>query len=247
MAVPRRLRKPPITEAIVDFRIVADAAITRERLEPICVALREQFPNIEEKRQFVAEFRVENGRLIPPSSKDLGFQAVWLTSQDRRRIAQFRTDGCTLNQVAEYTGGDELIESALALWTEYAAVIKPKAVTRLALRYLNQLNLPFRQGDEFEVFLVAPPELPEGAPQKVSDFLSRIVAHDDTGAHAIVTQKMQSGPMVPVPVVIDVDVFFDIEISPDVRELRPFLSLLRDLKNRCFFSLLTEEAVKLFQ
>ena len=51
-------------------------------------------------------------------------------------------------------------------------------MSRVALRYINQLELPLKHGDQFTQFLTSAPDLPEGAPQAVSQFLSRVMAHD---------------------------------------------------------------------
>jgi uncharacterized protein (TIGR04255 family) len=245
MADPRQLRRPPITEALVDFRIIADAAVDAERLRPLIDDLRSRFPKSDERKQFRSEFRVEAGKLLPPVAQDLGFHGLWLTSDDGTRIAQFRPDGFTFNNVGPYMGGDALIDEALSLWSRYIQIARPAVVTRLALRYLNRLDLPLNDGDEFSRFLVAAPELPPGAPQNVSGFVSRVVAHDETGATAAVTQKLDS-PARPVPVIIDVDVFFPMELDIQAETLRGFLEMLRLLKNRCFFAMLTDEAVNLY-
>ena len=247
MAEPRQLAKPPITEALVDLRIVSNAGIGPEQLQPLRAGLAELYPKFDEKRQFEAEFRVEGGRLMPPTSQDLGFQGLWLTSADGTRIAQFRPDGFTFNNVGleAYMGGEALLDEALGLWSRFSDLVKPEAVTRLALRYLNRLDLPLRVGDEFTRFLTAPPELPDGAPQTVTEFLSRIVSHDETGATAIVTQKLERTETFPVPVIVDIDVFFLAELEPHPDNLRSLLETLRNLKNRTFFALLTEEAVRL--
>jgi uncharacterized protein (TIGR04255 family) len=247
MAEPRNLARPPITEALVDLRILGDPAIDASRLQPLRETLADTFPKVEEKRLFRSEFRVEEGKILPPESTDMGFQGLWFASDDGSRIAQFRTDGFTFNNVGlgRYIGGSDLIDESLRLWSLYAGITRPSAVVRLALRYLNRLDLPLGDGDEFSQFLTAPPELPVPAPQRVSSFVSRVVAQDDSGASAIVTQKLDT-PASPVPLIVDVDVFFSLELEPRPDHLRRFLGMLRALKNRCFFALLTEEAVKLY-
>jgi len=248
MAEPLELARPPITEALVDFRIIADPGIDSGRLQPLRDALTSRFPKSEEKNEFHSEFRVEGGKLLPPVARDLGFRGWWLVSEDGTRIAQFRTDGFTFNNVGlgHYMGGENLLDEALSLWSLYAAIARPAAVTRIALRYLNRLDLPLRPGDEFNKYLVSPPELPAGAPQSISSFVSRVVAHDETGATVVVTQKLDA-PGSPVPVIIDVDAFFALELEPEADKLRAFLEILRGLKNQCFFALLTDEAVKLYR
>jgi uncharacterized protein (TIGR04255 family) len=250
MVQPRDLKRAPITEALVDVRILADATLTAERLRPLAESIADEYPKLDERRGFSAQLRVEGGKIVP-SSQDLGFGGIWLTSRDGNRIAQFRTDGFTLNNVGGgYVGGDVLIDEALRLWEMFAHVVRASAVTRLALRYINRLELPLKGGDDFGRFLAKPPELPPEAPQAFSKFLSRIEAEDGaTKATVVVTQKFDGteGPTVPVPVIIDIDAFFPRQSDASTATLRRELVVLRALKNRCFFSLLTEAAVNLYQ
>jgi uncharacterized protein (TIGR04255 family) len=248
MATVRPLARPPITEALVDIQIAPDATITIDRLQPLR-ALSESYPKFDEKTAFQAEFRVENGKLLPPSAKSLGFEGIWLTTEDGGRIAQFRPNGFTLNNVGAYIGGDKLLDESLALWAHFADIVTPPSVTRIALRYLNSLQLPLRQGEDFERFLTTPPQLPPEAPQFFGEFLQRVVANHEYGATVAVTQQLM--PNVPgaetVQLVIDVDTFLLRELDPSPSNLRPILATLRQIKNTTFFALLTEEAVKLYE
>jgi uncharacterized protein (TIGR04255 family) len=249
VAAPRQLRTPPIIEALIDFRVLLSAPISKDSLRPLIEEVRQEFPEVHEQQHFEAAFRVEDGRMVPPEAREI-FQGVRLTKNDGNRQVQFRTDGFTFNNVGQYIGGDALIAEALALWPRYVAVARPDKVTRLAMRYINRLmDLPWRQGDPFGRFLGAAAELPEPGPQAVTEFLSRTVAHDARGPTAIVTQNFGPGPdpQHPFQITLDVDVFVQELLPTEPAELRPKLDTLRDVKNRAFFSLLTEEAVKLYE
>jgi uncharacterized protein (TIGR04255 family) len=246
MAKPRVLERPPINEALVDLRFLSDQRIDIEVLKPLRERLQQRFPKVDERNQFAAEFRVEAGKLLSPNVRDLG-RGLWMTSSDGSRIVQFRPDGFTFNNVGlgSYLGGDALLEQSLECWSMFAEITRATTVTRIALRYLNRLDLPLRPGDEFRQFLTAPPELPEGAPQSVSGFLSRVVSHDDAGATVVVTQKLDTVES-PVPVIVDVEAFFTGDFGIDAESLRTRLETLRRVKNETFFALITEEAVKLY-
>jgi uncharacterized protein (TIGR04255 family) len=249
MAAPRELAQPPIAEALMDVRVVVEHPINIERLSPLRDELIQAFPKVDERRQVAGEFRVESGKLLPPTMRDVGFHGLWMRTADETRLVQFRTDGFAFNNVGigHYMGGEALLSEGLRLWSLYADVAGPAAVIRVALRYINRLELPLAVGDEFRKYLTTPPELPDEAPQKMSSFLSRTVAHDDTGATAVVTQKLDTVPGAgAVPVLVDLDVFFSKEIAPTSADLRPYLEMLRELKNRLFFSLITEDTVKLY-
>jgi uncharacterized protein (TIGR04255 family) len=248
MAEPRQLARPPITEALVDIRILADEGIDPTHLQPLRERLVDRYPKSDEKKRFQTQFRVEAGKLMPPLTEDLGFHGLWLSTSDGSRIVQFRPDGFTFNNIGlgSYIGGEQLLTEALELWSEFAGLAKPEVVVRLALRYINRLDLPLRDGDDFSRFLAAPPILPKGAPQRVSAFLSRIVAHNEIGNAVIVTQKLDEPGSFPVAVLMDVDAFRVEELKAHPENLRRCLEQLRSLKNQTFFSMLTEEAVKLW-
>lgn len=246
MAAPRDLRNPPIVEALVDIRAAVSAS--PEAFEAVARELQSTYPTRKIRRGVKAEFRVEEGRLIPPTAEDLGFQGVMLYSESGQALVQFRPDGFTFNNLKSYLGGDMLLVEALRLWSLFSDRLHPTAVTRVALRYINQLNLPYRHNDDFAKYLTAAPSTPAGAPQSVSEFLSRVVAYDSEASATIVTTQQLTTPDpsgFPL-VVIDVDAFCMGEFPTDAQALRATLDTLRTLKNRTFFSLLTDAAVELF-
>lgn len=246
MATPRTLLRPPITEALVDFR--APTELSKPAFEAFAAELRAEFPKMRERREFKADLQITNGKLIPPTATDT-FHGLILENEGGTLTVQLRRDGFTYNNLTSYIGGDQLLANALAIWTRFAAVAKPAWVSRVALRYINELNLPLVDGDEFRKFLTAPPELPDGAPQKVSEFLSRIVSHDvEHQVTAVVTQRLKDPrPEGPVKILVDLDVFKLAEFSPAAAQLREVLEMLRLLKNQTFFALLTDDAVRLFE
>ena len=245
MAVPRPLSRPPIKEALVDFRIASDSAIDAGRLQALRDKVSLQYPNIEEQRGFKAEFRIEDGR-VSPSAEELGFAGIFCKTADGTRIAQFRPDGFTLNQLAPYSGADALIGEALRLWQLYRDVVTPTSLTRVALRYINGLRLPFKPSDDFAKFLAAAPPMPAETPQDVSNFLTRVVAHDDQDV-VIVTQNLglPTGDE-GAPFTLDVDVYRAGDLPLNEDELARIFVRLRELKNQAFFGFLTEQALELY-
>jgi len=246
MANPRSLRNPPIKEALIDFRIATDSTIDAGRLEALR-GLLPGYPAVEEKRQFKAEVRVDKGEVLSPAVTDLGFNGLLFRTTDGTRLVQFRRDGFTLNQLGGYRNANELINEGLRLWGLYADLVKPSAVTRVAFRYINSLSLPYKSGDSFGRFLTAPPPGPPDDRLKlVSSFLSRVVCHEEDRV-AAVTQKLENSPLdLPTPVSLDIDVFVVRDVEPTATALTPILATLRDLKNRVFFALLTDEAIDLY-
>jgi uncharacterized protein (TIGR04255 family) len=169
---------------------------------------RQTYPNsnrsIDCKRILAQAGQIKNTR-----TEDLGFQGLILIDQPESKVAQFRNDGFTLSQLSGYTTADELFAEAMQLWAAFLRVARPKAIGRIALRYINSIALPFRHGDHFGRFLTGAPTMPPGAPRDIADFLSRVVLHidDPIEATGIVTQKLEHSTASITPFVLDVDVF----------------------------------------
>ncbi len=243
----RHLSKAPITEALVDIRI-AGARPEDQALETLAASLKNIYPHVEPRKQFQATFRSQGGRMVT-NAKDKGLQGFFLHSQDRTKVVQIRVDGFTFNKLKPYTTAEELIDEALGVWEQYREAVSPPVVARVALRYLNRLDLPFQPGDDFSRFLTSAPPVADTQGQSVREFLSRVVCnYEEAEALAVVTQRLAPEPKTrTTPVTLDIDVFREGQFGTSVSDLRPMLEILRTLKNRIFFSLVTPEAMELFE
>ncbi len=245
MARPRKLSRPPIAEALVDLRI-AGANPTVEELEALADSIRDEFPKKERQETAQVRFETREGQGFA-EARDLGVRGFILQSPTNDRRVQFRLDGFTFNRLPPYQSAEEMIAEALHLWDAYCNVVHPTTVTRIALRYINKLDLPFREGDNFDRLLEASPRLPAAIPQQVIEFRTRVAIADvRRDAVAFVTQRLDQGQGTN-PYIIDVDVFKAGQFPADSESLRSILLDLRDLKNDLFFSHLTEEAVRLYE
>lgn len=167
-----------------------------------------------------------------------------LQTTDDRMLAQFRTDGFTLNRLRPYSSWEELRPAALRLWQLYVRTARPARLVRLALRYINELRLP--SGDwEFSEYFSAAPGTPEGAPQQVAAFSSKVTAVEPEKHNAVhIGQTLRH--VGPDPVyMLDIDAFRDGDWEPSDPGAADVLDDLRRLKNVVFFNMLTERALRL--
>jgi uncharacterized protein (TIGR04255 family) len=240
------LANAPIREAIIDFRVRERRGFDLHELDAIRTRLEPEYvkkgPIIElqtnlsmsEKGDGIAETR----------SRELGIR---LHSRDEKFVAQFSREGFTFSRLAPYETWEKLVTEARKLWAVYIDLAKPEVVTRVATRFINDLQLPMRPGEHFEEYLATPPEVPAGLPQHVLQFLQRIVIHDiNTGLRAIVTQLLHGAWDDRIPVILDIDVFCELELTPASEDAWSCLGEMRKFKNRVFFESLTEKAVELY-
>ncbi|MBI2016298.1 MAG: TIGR04255 family protein [Candidatus Rokubacteria bacterium] len=247
MARVRHLRRAPITEAIVDFRIMPSGDFQPDSLLRAPALVGPDYPKTQ--RPQAKEARVDfKGGTAEASVRDLGFMGLWLKTQDEKTIAQFRPDGFTLNRLKPYTSWEQVSSEALRLWAVYVDLTKPQTVTRLALRYINHLNLPGPVAD-LDPYIVEAPRLPGSTPGVITTFRSYLILEYPEGQmKANVLRMLETSIETTGPsLLFDIDVYRPGPIDPSGDLLQEALLGLRDYKNRIFFEGLTERFVGDFE
>ena len=150
----------------------------------------------------------------------------------------------TISKVQQYVSWEHLRSNAAELWKTYLDVARPKVVTRLAVRYINRLDLPL--GEEMKTCIGTVPEVAAGIPQSIAEYAMRIVLPHPSGAIAIVNQSsLKPDPAgKSFPILFDIDVFRVVELRPDTDEIWSQLQELRVYKNRIFFNSLTPKMLE---
>jgi len=245
MARQRHLNNAPITEALIDLRVklpIETQDITL--IHSLHERIRERFPKEKKIQHF--EYQLEFG---PPqkektTSSQLGYR---YDSTDGRQVIQAKLDGFTFSWLKPYETWEVLRGEAYSMWQLYQEIMKPEAITRVATRYINQIEIPGPLID-FDHYLTAAPVIPKALPQAFASFLTRIVVPDDKKQLvSIVTQIFQPGVNPEVtPVVLDIDVFKE-KLFENEASAWAIIDSLRETKNLIFFDSITEKAVELFQ
>jgi len=241
------LSSAPITEAIFDIRVKAHPDFQVSDFTNLKADLQDVFPKVEERRGGQVTFRFEppgSETPQPPDIQDLGLQGFFFKSEDEKLIAQFRVDGFTLNKLKPYSSWDELEPLVRNLWAKYISIARPVAVTRCALRYINHIIINQTQFD-LDEYLRGAPQIPAELPQALNDFLSRVTIVDENNQVAArITQVFEPRPSVAsTPIILDIDAFKNVDMSPNDSALWDIFSTLRAFKNKIFFSFLTEKTL----
>jgi uncharacterized protein (TIGR04255 family) len=248
MARQRHLNNAPIFEAIIDFRVklVPDFDVTV--FKQLKETLRLDYPkDPEESREFITALQFRNKEL-QQILEDKGLRGYFFKSGDDKNVAQFRRDGFTFSRLRPYTEWETVRAEAKRLWEMYSAKASPEPVTRIAVRYINQLSIPLPIHD-FADYLTAPPAIPKTLPlQDMSQFMTRVVVCDAaTDIQANIIQALQKGAKSDeVTIILDIDVYSQPVGGFEESEIWPTFDKLRELKNRIFFDSITEETARLF-
>lgn len=244
--IREHLSKAPLNEALIDLRASLSEDFDGERFMELKGALAPDYPKVQVQRMMSAQFQFSEGR--PVSTTEHRVRGVRFASEDDKRIAQFRIDGFTFNRIRPYTSWKELFPEALRLWNRYVDFTGVDHVPRVAIRYINRINLPLPVNDFRDHFTV-PPDIPDGLPQTLSSFLTRVVIEDnETQASVIVTQALEKGlDDQSVSVILDIDAYREGDFNSDAAVLTPILEELHTLKNRIFFGFITEHTARRYE
>ncbi len=79
--------------------------------------------------------------------------------------------------------------------------------------------------------------------------MTRAVVHDDTSdANVIITQGVKEiEDDGSVPLILDIDVYKEVLLEPDDKEIWSIIESFHDVKNNIFFNSITKEAVEMFK
>jgi uncharacterized protein (TIGR04255 family) len=239
------LKKAPITEALIDIRVKLSSDFDIKNLSSIYDSIKNQYPEKQEQLQSKVKFEPKAEEIVKSSRPEINGYRYF--SSDKKQIVQARLDGFTFSRLHPYVKWEELRDEAYRLWQLYKDTTSPESITRVAVRYINNLNIPMPIKD-FDDYLTAPPTVPEGLPQGVSSFLTRTVIHEPSfGANAIITQALEQVDTDVAPVILDIDVF-KLESKGIVeKDAWEIMEKLRHFKNKIFFSSITDDLKEMYK
>jgi uncharacterized protein (TIGR04255 family) len=254
MARQRHLNHAPLVEALLDIRVAPNPKTTLEQLSAIDSRLAPRYARKGEKRR--AGVHVHFDRDLGASAKaSMSPEGFVFQDIEGKRIVQVTLDGFTQNLLKPYSDFDALIKEAKTNWDAFVDVARPQQITRIALRYINDLRLPASKEMRFENFMPFAPQIPPNLSQMTSDFAtnanfaSRIAIEDDElNARVIVAQLFQGVvDSDGVQVILDIDAICDDELKVGDPRLWERFKALRKLKNDVFFSYTTDPLLEQYE
>lgn len=238
------LRRAPITEATIDVQVTLPPDVDLEQLRAFHHGLEQRFPLVEDRMRVAAVLQMHKGVAPEMSSQGPTPDGLLMRSENEALVVQARLDGFSLNKLAPYSKWDVLRGQAEEFWSRYVSVARPVGITRLAVRYINKIEL--QPGADFKESILTVPEIAPGIPQGLPEYFMRLVIPHESGATAIVTEASLP-PTVEAPpaMLFDIDVFRFIEIpASNFEDIWPILEELRAYKNVIFFNSITPKQME---
>lgn len=243
MVRPRHLKNAPIVEAIIDIRVKLPVDFNPSVFKPLIEKLVTKYTKVERGLRTPIEIKKNLPVIKQTKEKEFGYR---FTSKDNKEVGQFRIDGFTFSRLQPYTNWGEVIKEAKRLWRLYRSKTQPVVVDKISVHYINRLEFPPPYNDYCE-FLTAAPTLPDTLPQKLSSFLTSLLVREDDLWASILQTRVKSTIKDNLGIIIDIDTFKKKKKGIEEKDIWSTFDLLHELKNRIFFELITEKAVRLFE
>lgn len=249
MARQRHLPHAPITEALIDIQVVSRDGLTFAGLQDSISAPEFGYYVKSPISEGTFGFMLTVDGTQPKTTAQTAQIGLRLHSYDEKYVAQCRLSGFTLSRLPPYEGWPNLIREARRVWGVYAERLLPKRVTRVATRYINNLQLPMNHEESYQRYLHKLVDVPDEAPQAVASFLQRFQLIDvGSNASVILTLALDNTPPgARAPIILDIDAFKLTDLELSNQDLWDILEELRALKNRCFFGTITEATAELYE
>lgn len=234
----------PITEALIDIRVELPPDVKLDALEAIHGKVKDLYPG--KQRRFYVQGRFSGGDEIGATAKQTVMGFV-LSAEDGRQLYQVRLDGFTFNRLRPYGNWRDLRDEGRRLWEIYRLEVNPLKIARVAVRYINQVDIPAKAIDYKDYFRTTP-EVSPALPQALSGFFMRLqFPQADFGGTLILTQASIPPPKPDMnSVVLDIDVFKEGVGTARDDEIWGLIETLRIRKNEFFEGCITDRARELF-
>jgi uncharacterized protein (TIGR04255 family) len=241
----RRLTNPPIIEALLELKATFSKPVEIADLERFRELTRDKYPGVKRQQEWTSQINL--GAPAPgfnaPAVAETGFL---LSSADGLQVIQARLDGMRFSRLKPYTSWQDFRAEAERLWVLYVDAVKPAAVHRAGVRYINRVDLPAPV--DLKAYFRTGPEISADLPQFLGEFFFRVVIPTNPATTVILTEMTDpaSASLGRLSVVLDIDASrlgtFEV-LSKDLWDATDELQVI---KNDFFFASFTEKGIALF-
>jgi uncharacterized protein (TIGR04255 family) len=242
-----KLKNPPIREAVIDVNIQPFLVGDKSIFEPLREKMGDHFPVIEELNTL--EQTIQFGPEGTTGESKNYVRGLIFKSDDQKTIVQCRMDGFTLNRLPPYTDWDDVFPKAMSCWEIYKSVLNPQSVSRLAVRYINELALNSTPSNLSEYLNIAPPLVPIDEELNIFQFIYQqgmVLKNSEVQANLTLAFEGNVHDSKPI-IILDIDCFYTNSISSiEVAHLTPLFDQLRTSKNKIFFGSITDKTKELY-
>jgi uncharacterized protein (TIGR04255 family) len=241
--VPRSYGRPPITEAVIDFRVNGSAKM--EDLERLSQKLHSRYPT----KQGIQDVEIQVGAQNAVDMTPAGYR---LASLDQADVCVLNIGGITTSRLAPYLGWESLEHSMLANWKAWRKIAGLTLPSRIGVRFINRIDVPVDLVDKVPItdYIRLHIEFPNVSDAPWIGFSTQL---STASMRPHWNVNLGAGLVSPPPLLgyisllLDIDVWRSEEIPTAAKDQEALLTEARELKNELFEQFVTDNSRELFQ
>ena len=248
MSTELHYTKAPIIEAVIDLRVTPVNDFDIEKFHSLSEALGESTV----VKPFSFQLDVEAGELGDELEilHHQDFTGCVFTQKDEHQRFQARLDGFTFSRRAPYGRWSQFRDEARRVWNDYRALYPFEGVTRVALRYINQIATPmdFHKDLVLDDYLkIMPRAAFDASTSAMNGYFMQLQLRQTDLECDLIVNTAASPPTSEneASIILDFDLSQDRSASPwlpdQEEQMWEYLEALRVRKNLLFESSITEK------
>lgn len=226
-------QKPPITEAVIDFRFARP--ITSRLLTKASKPIKKRFPHLEQNVSLGIALGHSQMQVTQSAA---GYKA---SGDDSLDIVLLQPNNLTNSRLAPYNGWKSFQQRSKEVWSEVCKSIGKNQIGRIGLRYINRLDIPDGR-IKLDEWINIGVGIPNNITDDLNEFSLRVAGSSKNNAKFVIGCNNIKSPLIGfASIILDIDVFVDKEIPSKNADMWKAVEKLRSIKNEIFESCITEK------
>lgn len=232
---PRHLKNAPIVEATIAFDFVAPAADLEQLRRSFFEQIQPRYPTRTPIQKAEITFNSEGSI---GKTKEVGSRCI---STDGKNVCSISEHTFFCSRLHPYENWESLRSEFQSLWKVFAS-FGTVQVTKVAVRYINKIFL--REGSEIFDSVFTYPKIADGLPQNTCGVFVRLQITVPEPQGVLIVTEAQLPPEKPGFVAIALDHDLQFPVTEEAGDIWALLEKARELKNRYFFSSISDDLIK---
>ncbi len=188
--MPKTYKNPPLLEAVCEFRFGTNGNHSAEQVTSFYEKVKGSFPIQKKGKINRVEFRIDAEKTPEENKGSISqdfYEFEQYFSEDEKYFIQLDGGRISIHRIKPYTAWSQFFSLVQTVYGAYFEVFKPTELSRMGVRYINEIVLPadgFTFSDYFTLS-ASLPSLDENSRQSI--FLGSVFAQEG-GRDAIKVQ-----------------------------------------------------------
>jgi uncharacterized protein (TIGR04255 family) len=244
------LKRAPVQEAILDIKFNLKGSSSVDGINLFCNHIKEKFPDQKPLVAFNFMTKFESNtdeKDLPKFETTKHNNGYLLNSINGKEIIQVGPNTLSFHILEPYPEWPTILNHTKELWDLFLNYNEIDTVNRIALRYINKMDIPLPLLNGFEEYLVLLPRVPNGIPQAINNFFIQLnIPNAEGDLIAIVNESFEPPKDSHIRILLDIDVF-KLSIYKDWNHMWNDFEKVRDFKNQIFFNSITPKTISMYE